>query len=68
METRVYYLYIDLPLFETKDYRKITDNEFVELAEQYGNVYSLSGFQDALNNEEFNPVNYWVRFIEVNTH
>ena len=66
MEIRVYYLDVDLPLFETKDYRKITDNEFVELAEQYGNVYSLSGFQDALNTEEFNPVNYWVRFIEIN--
>lgn len=41
-----------------------TDKEFIEIAERNGSVYSLSGYEDALNNEEY-PVNQWVRILEV---
>ena len=64
METKVYYLNVNLPIFDEKDHTELTNEEFITLAEQYGNIHSLSGFQEVLNSEEFNPVNNWVRIIE----
>lgn len=34
--------------------------DFINQAEENGNVYSLRGFQDAINFEEFSTENTWV--------
>ena len=43
----------------------ITDEEFMNLAEEEGNVYSLEGFQEAFNNSDVNTEIDIVRFINL---
>ena len=43
----------------------VTDEIFMELAEQRGTVYSLKGFELAFNYEELNTSTDMIRFIEV---
>ena len=43
----------------------VTDEVFMELAEQRGTVYSLKGFELAFNYEELNTSTDMIRFIEV---
>lgn len=57
METRVYVL--DTEEFETR----ITDEEFMELAECCGRVYTLSTFQEAFNYGDVNTFTDVIRFI-----
>lgn len=45
--------------------KALVDEQFIEVAEQQGNIWNLSTFQDALNNEEVNNMNYFFRFIEI---
>lgn len=44
---------------------KLSDNVFMQLAEEKGKVYSLQGFQDTFNSEEVNTGIDVVRFINV---
>lgn len=50
-EWLVYILSIENPILETKSYVEINDEDFIILAEEDGNVYSLKGFEDAFNRE-----------------
>lgn len=59
-ELRVYV--IDLGL--TEDIAE-TDEEFMNEAERQGTVYSIKGFENAINSEELNLCNSFIRFIEV---
>ena len=43
----------------------VTDEVFMELAEQRGTVYSIEGFELAFNYEELNTSTDMIRFIEV---
>ena len=61
-ELRVYVLDIDI----VENYNEyVTDEIFMELAEQEGTVYSLKGFQNAFNDELVNSSTDLIRFIEV---
>ena len=42
-----------------------TDEEFMEIAEEQGRVYTLEGFQEAFNLEEINSAIDVIRFITV---
>lgn len=42
-----------------------TDEEFMEIAEEQGRVYTLDGFQEAFNLEEINSSIDVIRFISV---
>ena len=42
-----------------------TDEEFMEIAEEQGRVYTLDGFQEAFNLEEVNSSIDVIRFITV---
>jgi len=47
------------------DARELTDEEFVTESERQGTVYSLQGFQIAVNYEELYLDESYVRFISV---
>ena len=48
MRTRVY----AIDLYELDDEMPIDDNEFMDMAERQGKVWTLEGFEKAFNNEE----------------
>ena len=48
-----------------KLYSELTDEEFMDLAEEEGRVYSLQGFQEAFNSEDVNTAIDVIRFINV---
>ena len=49
MKTRVY----AIDLYEIdKSVTDLTDDEFIDIAEQQGYVWTLEGFEKAFNNEE----------------
>jgi len=48
-----------------EDARELTDEEFVTEAERQGTVYSLQGFQIAVNYEELYLDESYVKFISV---
>lgn len=50
-EWLVYILSIENPILDNKHHTEISDEEFIELAEEEGNVYSLKGFEQAFNRE-----------------
>ena len=54
---------IDLNKYEGSMYN-LSNEEFMELSEKHGFVYSLSGFASAHNKEEV-PYDLWIRFIAV---
>lgn len=62
-ETRVYV--IDTYLIEEENAINYTDNDFMEVAERLGTVFTLKGFENAFNNEELNTHVDYIRFIEV---
>lgn len=74
-KTRVYA--IDESLFNTlneninEDIHDISNDEFMDIAEEQGNVWSLSGFQNVLNTEgsghlDFHKLKtHYFRFIDV---
>ena len=46
------------------DWERVGDYEAImSKAEELGSVYSLQGFQDAINTEELNLVNSWIYII-----
>ena len=61
-EMRVYV--IDTYLIE-EEIDITTDNDFMEVAERLGTVFTLKGFEHAFNNEELNTNVDYIRFIEV---
>jgi len=42
-----------------------SDEDFIEVAETDGNVYSLEGFKRTFNDNDFDSKYYIIRFIEV---
>lgn len=62
-EMRVYV--IDTYLIEEENAINYTDNDFMEVAERLGTVFTLKGFENAFNNEELNTHVDYIRFIEV---
>jgi hypothetical protein len=61
-ELRVYV--VDANLLEVS-YEELTDEEFVQEAENQGNVYSLVGFQEAFNDREIDSSVEVLRVIEI---
>ena len=62
-EMRVYV--IDTYLIEEENAINYTDNDFIEVAERLGTVFTLKGFENAFNSEELNTHVDYIRFIEV---
>lgn len=58
-EIRVYV--VDSQHIETAD---IDDETFIDIAEVFGNVYCLKGFQDAFNQGLINSETDFIRIIE----
>lgn len=61
-ETKVYVMSID-SIPEGLNYQDITDQDFMNYAEFEGDVYSLRGFENAVNQEDFDFVNSVIRII-----
>lgn len=61
MEIRVYVL--DTFNLKERDWNSLTDEEFMTLAEEDGNVYSLVGFTEAFNQQDLNTDVDVIRFI-----
>ena len=62
-ETRVYV--IDTFNVRGINWNDLTDEEFINLAEEDGNVYTLQGFQEAFNSQDINTEIDVIRFINV---
>ena len=62
MSKKVYVVNVDnIP--EGKTYNDLTDEEFMNYAEYEGTVYSLRGFENAVNQDDFDSVNSVIRII-----
>ena len=63
-ETRVYVVNQE---DSEKEVLNLTDEEFMEIAEQWGRVYSLQGFQETFNSQkdEVSHSEDFIRFINV---
>jgi len=61
METRVYGINID-EIGETS-INKLTTGEFMDLAEEQGNVWSLKGFERDFNQDFLNQTNLFIKFV-----
>ena len=62
-ETRVYV--IDTFNVKERNWNDLTDEEFINLAEEDGNIYTLQGFQEAFNSQDINTEIDVIRFINV---
>lgn len=60
-ETRVYV--IDTFNVRERNWNDLTDEEFITLAEEDGNIYTLEGFQEAFNSQDINTEIDVIRFI-----
>ena len=61
-EKKVYVLSLDSVVFEQHDtIEGITDDLFMDSAEEAGAVYSLEGFENAVNNDELYLDNCLIR-------
>ena len=61
-ETKVYVIDVNT-IPEGLSYKDITDQDFMNYAEFEGGVYSLRGFENAVNQEDFDFVNSVIRII-----
>ena len=59
-EYRIY----TIPIRNLTDYTKVSDDEFIEAAEQFGSIYTLKGFENDFNDEYIN-CNDYLRIISV---
>lgn len=68
MEYRVYGVNVSLKReTPTPDYRKLTNEQWMELSEQDGLVWSLDNFAWQFDfNQIENPEDIWIRFININ--
>jgi hypothetical protein len=63
-EIRVYVVNCDL--YDGKEYiLEMTNEQFMDLAEEQGTVYSLNVFETSYNNDWLDTINTYIRFIEV---
>ena len=62
-ETRVYV--IDTFNVKERNWNDLTNEEFMNLAEEDGNIYTLQGFQEAFNSQDINTEIDVIRFINV---
>lgn len=47
------------------DFNRLADDEFQEIAVKYGEVYSLKGFENAYNHDEYiSQSDSYIRFID----
>lgn len=71
-ETRVYLVNIDNVITKenslAKNISEFNDDEFIDLAEQYGDIMTLPKLQDMINNDFIVMSDFYVRFIEVELH
>lgn len=63
METRVYV--VDVHSIVNKHHSELTDEQFINLSEEQGTVYTLSGFQEDFNIGRFDAPHYVIRFLTV---
>ncbi len=61
-ETR-YYLIDTHKVSDDIDYVNCTDEEFITMCEEQGNIYSAEGFQEAFNTENINTAIHQLRVI-----
>lgn len=61
-EIKVYVLKID-SIPEGLNYQDITDQDFINLSDFEGGVYTLRGFENAINQDDFDCVNSVIRII-----
>lgn len=69
-ELRVYLIDVDKVNFKEEmpvntSILELTDDKFIEIAENQGNVYTTKGFQSAFNDEEICISKDIIRFIEI---
>jgi hypothetical protein len=62
-ETRAYVL--DTHNVDKQNWSKLSDEEFMTLVKEDGNIYTLEEFQDAFNNTDINSEIDVIRFINV---
>ena len=63
-EIRVYVVSCDL--YDGEEYiPEMTNEQFMNLADEQGTVYSLNVFESDYNNECVDTINTYIRFIEV---
>lgn len=60
METKVYMIQVE----EDMGSDNYTDEEFMDIAEEQGTVYSLKGFQDAFNYSDNINSSYYIRILK----
>lgn len=65
VETRVYVINTNFSDCFAID---LSDDEFIELAEEQGRVYTIQGFQEAFNSQEISTIADVIRFINVKKH
>lgn len=54
-----------LPDDINENFMDMANDEFMDIAEQYGEVYSLKGFENAYNHDEFiSQSDSYIRFIQ----
>ena len=46
---------------------ELTDGQFETEAERQGLVWTLKGFEEAINSEEFIPTNAYIRILNINS-
>lgn len=63
VEIRVYV--IDTFNSQKQDWSNLTDEEFITIAEEDGNIYTIQGFQEAFNLGDINTDIDVIRFISV---
>jgi hypothetical protein len=65
-ETRVYVIDLnnDTSEVEIGNWNNLTNEQWIDLSERQGYVFSLEGFQKAFNNEEI-PYDTYIRFITI---
>jgi hypothetical protein len=62
MSKKVYVVNVEnIP--DGKTYKDLTDDEFMSYAEYEGTIYSLRGFENAVNQDDFDSVNSVIRII-----
>jgi len=69
-ETRAYLLDVDnlLHIEKVIDIKEFSDEQFIDCAEQYGDVMTLAKLQDLINNDNIVMSDFYIRFIEVELH
>ncbi len=50
---------------ETLSLLDLTDEQFIDESERQGLVYTLKGFEDAINTEDLVPTNHFIRILTV---